>query len=120
MAVNDYVTVFIGVLLLVISQVCLKLWLMEGNFDVWPPNLILLRGMVSVKFLTSLLSMAVGGVLWLGLLKKIQFSILYPMVSLSYVVGLIAAVLVFKETVPLVRWIGVALIMSGVCLIGRS
>jgi len=43
----------------------------------------------------------------------------YPMISLSYVFGMCAAILFFHEEVPLIRWAGVALIMLGCVLIAK-
>ena len=43
----------------------------------------------------------------------------YPMVSLSYIFGMFAAILVFHEQVPLIRWAGVLLIMAGCVLIAK-
>ena len=37
----------------------------------------------------------------------------YPLVSLSYVFGLIAALIVFKEIVDPAKWVGVGLIVLG-------
>ena len=54
-----------------------------------------------------------GAVLWMYILKNFPFSRAYPLISLSYVFGMIAAVLVFHETVSATRWIGVLLIMAG-------
>ena len=41
----------------------------------------------------------------------------YPMISLSYVMGMLAAVFIFHEQVPAVRWIGLAFIVIGVVLV---
>jgi undecaprenyl phosphate-alpha-L-ara4N flippase subunit ArnE len=57
--------------------------------------------------------------LWLYIIKTFPFSMAYPMISLSYVFGMFAAILFFHEEVPLVRWIGVLLIMSGCVLIAK-
>ena len=54
-----------------------------------------------------------AAVLWMYILKHYPFSRAYPLISLSYVFGMIAAVLIFHETVPATRWIGVLLIMAG-------
>jgi undecaprenyl phosphate-alpha-L-ara4N flippase subunit ArnE len=43
----------------------------------------------------------------------------YPMVSLSYVFGMLAALFVFHEDVSLVRWAGIFFIMLGCILIAR-
>ena len=56
---------------------------------------------------------------WWFLLKKFPFSMAYPMISLSYVFGMLAAIFIFHESIPATRWIGVFLIMSGCVLIAR-
>jgi undecaprenyl phosphate-alpha-L-ara4N flippase subunit ArnE len=43
----------------------------------------------------------------------------YPMVSLSYVFGMLAAIIFFHEDVSVTRWIGVLLIMGGCVLIAK-
>lgn len=63
--------------------------------------------------------MVVGVVLWLYILKHFDFSIAYPITSISYIFGMLAAIFIFHETVPPTRWIGVALIMGGVALAAR-
>ena len=60
-----------------------------------------------------------GRNLWLYIIKNFPFSMAYPMVSLSYVFGMFAAILVFHEQVPLIRWAGVLLIMAGCVLIAK-
>ncbi|GHT01302.1 hypothetical protein AGMMS49525_01650 [Bacteroidia bacterium] len=63
--------------------------------------------------------MAGATVLWLYIVKHFDFSMVYPMISLSYVFGMLAAVYIFHETVPMTRWVGVLLIMGGVVLIAK-
>ena len=58
--------------------------------------------------------------LWFYILKHFPFSMAYPMVSLSYVFGMIAAIVFFHEDVNLMKWIGVVLIMLGCFFIARS
>ncbi|MCD8317560.1 MAG: EamA family transporter [Paraprevotella sp.] len=55
--------------------------------------------------------------LWMFILKNFPFSMAYPMISLSYVLGMFAAILFFHETVSVYRWIGCALIICGCLLI---
>lgn len=43
----------------------------------------------------------------------------YPMLSLAYVLGMIAAMLFFHEQIPPIRWVGIALIIGGCMLIAR-
>ena len=60
-----------------------------------------------------------GTVLWFYIIKHFPFSMAYPMVSLSYVMGMFAAIIFFHEQIPMTRWIGVFLIMSGCVLIAK-
>ena len=60
-----------------------------------------------------------GSLLWFYIIKHFPFSMAYPMVSLSYVMGMFAAIIFFHEQIPMTRWIGVFLIMSGCVLIAK-
>jgi undecaprenyl phosphate-alpha-L-ara4N flippase subunit ArnE len=75
--------------------------------------------LVNWHFLASGLCMAAASGLWMYMLKRYELSVVYPMISISYVFGMLAAIYIFHETVPFVRWIGVLLIMTGVVLIAK-
>lgn len=62
-------------------------------------------------------SIAGASILWIVILKKYPFSVAYPLISISYIFGLLAAIFIFHESVPAARWVGVFLIMSGVYFI---
>lgn len=57
--------------------------------------------------------------LWLYILKHFPFSQAYPLTALGYIFGMVAAIIVFGESVPLTRWIGVVLIVAGCMFIMR-
>ena len=59
------------------------------------------------------ISFGAATVLWLYILKHFPFSQAYPLTALGYIFGMIAAILVFGESVPFSRWIGVILIVAG-------
>ena len=69
--------------------------------------------------LASGICMIVATVLWLYIIKHFAFSMVYPMISISYIFGMLAAIYIFHETVPVIRWVGVLLIMGGVILIAK-
>mgnify|MGYP000880884707 CR=1 FL=1 len=52
--------------------------------------------------------------LYAYILNNYDFSLAYPLTSISYVFSLIAALLIFQETIPWTRWLGVIIIMVGV------
>ena len=60
---------------------------------------------------------AAASILWMYIIKNFPLSMAYPMVSISYVFGMFAAMIFFHEEIPLTRWIGVFLIMSGCILV---
>ena len=120
MKVFDFILVIISTSLLVVNQVAIKFWLAKKSIIVWPLNMHFFISLFSIEVLISIISIGVSGFLWLSLLKKLDFSLIYPMISLSYILGLLVAIFVFKETVPPIRWIGVIVIMFGIFLISRS
>lgn len=54
-----------------------------------------------------------AGLLWAYIMKHYPMSVAYPMASVSYVFGMVAAVVVFHEAVDWTKWLGVALIVAG-------
>jgi undecaprenyl phosphate-alpha-L-ara4N flippase subunit ArnE len=65
------------------------------------------------------ISMLAASLIWFYIIKHYEFSVAYPMISFSYVFAMLASIFVFHETVPLTRWLGVFLIMSGVLLVAK-
>lgn len=63
---------------------------------------------------------AVSAVLWLEVLSKLDFSVAFPMVSITYVATLFIGKYFFGEHVNLFRVVGVMLICSGVFFVMRS
>ncbi len=56
-------------------------------------------------------------IVWMYVLKHYEFSVAYPLLSISYIIGLLSAQFIFHEVVPLTRWIGVVIVMIGVFFI---
>ncbi len=61
--------------------------------------------------------MGAASILWFYILKHYDFSLCYPLISFSYVFGMILAVLVFGESVSLWRWFGLCFIVLGTFLL---
>ena len=53
-------------------------------------------------------------------LKNAELSVLYPIIALSYVWVMIASVVIFGETLNPFKLAGVAVIVTGVALLGRE
>jgi drug/metabolite transporter (DMT)-like permease len=61
-----------------------------------------------------------AAVSWLLALAKAELSMVYPLLGASYIIASLLAVFFLHETVTVTRWAGVALVVAGVLLIGRS
>ena len=69
------------------------------------------------QFAASGLCALAAMLVWMYVLKHYEFSVAYPLLSISYIIGLLSAQFVFHEVVPLTRWIGVVIVMVGVFFI---
>lgn len=65
------------------------------------------------------LSFGAASLLWVYIIKHYPLSQAYPLNSLSYLFGLIAAVLILGEKVSAWGWLGVCLIMVGCVLVTK-
>ncbi|NJO84474.1 MAG: multidrug resistance protein [Blastochloris sp.] len=81
---------------------------------------ILLKMATSPFVISGLLVYVSGTFFWLMVLNRVPLSYSYPFVSLGIVLGMFAAWAIFRETVPMQRWIGLAVICVGIFLVARS
>lgn len=102
--------------LLTTSQVLLKMALNAfGKFQ-W--SFAFFKTVFSnIPFALSGISIVSALAIWFYVLKKFEFSVAYPMTSISFVFGLLAAYFIFHEAVVWTRWLGVAVIILGVILV---
>lgn len=63
---------------------------------------------------------AVSLFLWLGALSSLNVSVVYPMVSLAYVITAVVAFVFLKESVTLLQWVGILLVVGGCFFIIRA
>lgn len=56
---------------------------------------------------------------WMYVLKHYKFSIAYPLLGISYLIGLFSAYFFLHEAIPLTRWIGVIIIIIGVYFVAK-
>lgn len=61
-----------------------------------------------------------SAVLWLDVLSKLDFSLAFPMVGLTYVFTLLIGRFFFGETIGWERMLGVAFILGGIFFLVRS
>jgi multidrug transporter EmrE-like cation transporter len=81
---------------------------------------ILLRMATSPWVIGGLLVYGSGTFFWLLVLNRVPLSYSYPFIALGIVVGFLAAWIIFRESIPPSRWIGMAVIVAGLLLVART
>ena len=100
------------------GQVFLKFALMRMPAFAWTREF--LWGMLTNwQFAACGLLFGASSLLWMYIVKQFPFSSAYPMVSLSYVFGMLAALIFFHEEVSVAKWVGVSFIVLGCMLIAK-
>lgn len=117
------VYILVSVLAGGIGQVILK----KGMADMGPLTLsvgqlgsILWRMATNPYVIVGLGIYAMGTILWLTALSRIELSYAYPFASLGYVIMLVASWQLFHEDISLLRLIGCAIVIFGVILISKT
>jgi undecaprenyl phosphate-alpha-L-ara4N flippase subunit ArnE len=104
--------------LLMLSQVFLKLAVEKfGPFQMTFNYIKSVLGNIHLAISGVTVLIAIS--LWVYILKHYPFSLAYPLGSISYIFGLVAAVLVFHEHVSPMRWTGVCIVIVGIYFITK-
>ncbi|MBO7469081.1 MAG: EamA family transporter [Bacteroidales bacterium] len=67
----------------------------------------------------SLLLYIIAMIIYLFMLKNYDLSIVYPLTSISYIFTILLAMFLLGETVSVIRWVGILLVMLGVGMIAK-
>lgn len=111
-----YLMAFISIVLGSVGQFLLKLGSANVKLD---------RGLVAaalsfilnLNIIISLICFFSSMLIWVFVLKRMELSIAYPMVSLGYIITMTLAFLFLNEPLRLTKFLGTLLIMSGVIVI---
>lgn len=117
----NYLIMAISILLAVAGQLLMKRGMMA--FGTFPASQLLVK--IIPMFMNPYVffgfaCFGLSSLFWLVVLSRLPLSLVYPMVSVAYVLVAFASIVFFKEHVSLVRWIGIGVIILGVYLISRS
>jgi multidrug transporter EmrE-like cation transporter len=122
--VTNLVLILINVVLGSVGQISLKYGasqLGKGHAAAAATGLVgALKGMFTPYILLGLALYAVSAVIWIRILKQVNLSFAYPMISLSYVVVVLLSVKFFGEKLSPLMISGLALVCFGVSLIGMG
>ena len=105
-------------LLITMAQLLLKVSLKQ--FGAFSRSWNYFKGVFSnPTFFFAGVSALSGMLLWMYLLKRYEFSVIYPLTGISFIFGLFAAQWILHESVPFMRWVGVAFIVIGVFFVAK-
>lgn len=105
--------------LLCLGQVLLKYALAKMTAFGWTREFWVNSIFLNWWWLSTGLAFLSAAILWMYIIKNFPFSIAYPLTSLTYIFGMLAAMLIFHETISLTQWIGILCIMGGCYLVAR-
>ncbi len=116
--------VVISVCFAVAGQVTLKAAMDQfgpiGDAQLSNPVQTFVRALQLPLLWVGLVLFGISAFFWLVVLSRVPLSIAYPLVGVSYILVVLMAKLVLHESVPALRWIGVAVVALGVAVIGAS
>lgn len=115
--------ILLSVLINTSAQILLKQGMNKiGYFNFTLPDLLPVLAKIALNpYIIGGLCCYVASVLvWLLVLSRVPVSYAYPMVSLGYITTVLAAVLLFNETLTLSRVLGIVIIIAGVYLVSKN
>jgi drug/metabolite transporter (DMT)-like permease len=117
--------ILLSVTLAAVAQLTLKHGMNGVNDELAPAKFGLdpssLRVLITTPWIwAGLFLFGLSALVWLTVLSRASLSFAYPFASLTYVLILLFDRLWLNETVPALRWAGVAFIVTGIVLISRT
>lgn len=120
-----YALILFSVIVAAVAQLTLKHGMNQvvghgGPLDLARPVATARRVLSNASVWLGLLIFVVSAATWVVVLSKTSLSFAYPFVSITYVVILLFDGWVLHEGVPGPRWLGVALIVSGILVVSAT
>jgi undecaprenyl phosphate-alpha-L-ara4N flippase subunit ArnE len=111
MNTRNYVILIACVLAIGSGQILFKLSAqkMRSELAIWD----LLR---TPEFIAALVIYGIATLGWVSQLRKVNLSVAYPFMSLSFVVVPVASAILLREPIGARYWLGVALIVAGLAI----
>lgn len=91
-----------------------------GIGELGAPRHIVLALCTNPLFLLAAALYFFGFLIWLVVLSRLDLSLAYPILALSYFLVPLLSWLLFGEQISATRWCGIGIICFGVCIVGLS
>ncbi len=116
-----YLTLAISILFNCTSLILLKkgALAMEDFFNNMTRIMSWVRLMLNPYMMAAVFCFAVSFVTWMISLRKLDLSLAYPLVSVSYIIIALASRALFGEVITMQRGVGMGLVMVGVAVMFR-
>lgn len=120
---KNFIYITITVIFTVIGQILTKKG--QSLLGVYPTGklelfVFLVKSLFTPYIFAGLLCAVIAALSWIMALSKFKLSYAYPFVSLSYVLVMAASMMIFREKVMPIQWVGVLVICFGLFLISRA
>ena len=121
---NPYITLVFTIASNVVGQILIKKGML--NAGKVPENskailIFLLKVMFQSPYILIGLILAVLSMLsWMATVSKLPLGFAYSFISLGFPLVQVCSIIFFGETVSLVRWAGLAVLVFGMYLIGKG
>lgn len=99
--------------MMVLGQLLLKLGMQNMHDFTLTWSCIWNQVLLNWGLMVGVILLVATNLLWLYMLKVYPFSIIYPLTSVGFVLGMLGGMMFFHESVVWTQWIGVLLIMGG-------
>jgi multidrug transporter EmrE-like cation transporter len=117
----NYLIMATSIALAITGQMLMKRGMMSfGTFPVSQLLVNVIPMFLNPWVFSGLVCFGLSSVFWLVVLSRLPLSLVYPMVSIGYIIVALLSMIFFKENVSFIRWGGIAVIVLGVILISRS
>lgn len=110
-----YVQISISVVLSAASQVLMKL----GADDAGHGELLAFTGLRSGWVWLGIIALIASLVSWLHALRSVPLNIAFNLACLTHALVPLSCWIFLGETIPLKRWLGIALVIAGVVVVAR-
>ena len=118
---TNYLFLGVSILLAVMGQLLMKKGMMLfGTFQVTQLFSKIIPMFLNPYVFFGFVCFGLSSIFWLVVLSRLEISLVYPMVSVAYVLVAVVSWFFFKENLTIIRWAGIAVILLGVFLISRS
>ncbi len=113
---------FLFALVTIVMQVASQLLLRSQvvGMQNLPFSEVVMKSLVNPMVWLALSTLVVGVAAWLFTLSRLDLNQAYPLVALTIPLTAVLSTWIFSEPLPLVRSLGIGLIIVGVLIVGRS